>query len=138
MSYDLDDLFVDEDLGEEGVWEEYYGGSELKIASLENPKYKATLAALAKKNRIKLDDSNEDAADLVADITAEALAKHVLKGWKGINLQGEKNVAYSWEKGKFAIRRSSKFREFVMDKAADASLFKKKVVEEVGKPSSGS
>jgi hypothetical protein len=138
MPYDLESLFVDPNIGEEGVWEEFYGGSSLKIASIENPKYKAHIAALAKKNRVKLDDSNEDAADLVADITAEALAKHVLKDWKGINIGTETNAPYTWERGKEVIRRSAKFREFVQDRANDTSLFKKKVVEEVKKPLSGS
>lgn len=134
MSLDIDDLFVDDDVAEEGVWVEFYKGSMLKLASMESPKYKALMAKLARKNRIQLDDANEESTFLVQRITAEALSKAVLLDWKGVHMGGEENVPYTPERGATAILRSSKVRDFVTDRANDPSLFKKKVIETVKKP----
>lgn len=135
--FELDSLFVDPEVGQEGVWVDFYGGSQLKLASIESMKYKSTMAKLARQHRIQLDEANEDSTELVQKITAEALAKCVLLDWKGIQIDG-KPVPYTWQVGMDAIQKSSKFRDFVSERAADTSLFKKQLVEEVKKPLSGS
>ena len=134
----LDDLFVDPQVADDGVWVEFYGGAQFKLASMESPKYKALMASLARKNRIQLDDSNENSTEVVQKITAEALSKAVLKDWKNVTMNGVENVPYTPELGAQAILRSSKVREFVTDRANDPSLFKKKLVETVEKPYAGS
>jgi hypothetical protein len=137
MAFELNQLFVDPDIAEKGVWVDFYGDSKLLLASTESKKYKSTLAKLARAHRIQLDEANEDATQLVQAITAEALAKCVLLDWRDVKMDGTV-MPYSWEVGKQAMIQSSKFREFVTERAADTSLFRKEVIEEVKKPSSGS
>jgi hypothetical protein len=137
MSLDLNDLFVDPEVGQEGVWVDFYNGSRLKVASTESPKYKSYLAKLARQNKLQLDDANDDSAALVQEITADALSKHVLLDWESVSISGQPNVAYTPEIGKQALLMAPKLREFVMDQAGSSNLFKKKVVEEVKKSSDG-
>lgn len=136
MSMNLDDLFIDQEVGEAGVWVDFYNGSKLKLASSENAKYKAHLAKLARKHRLQLDQSNDDSTALIQEITSEALAKYVLLDWYGVSLGGEEDTPYSPEKGKLALINAPKLREFVTEQAADNTNFKK-IVEDVKKPFAG-
>lgn len=138
MTLQLDSLYIDEDLGTTGVWVDFYNGSRLKLASIENEKYKGYLARLAKKHRLQLDQNNDDSTGLIQDITAEALAKHVLLDWEGVNLGDQKDASYNPEIGKKALLMAPKLKDFVMEQAGDYTNYNQKVVEEVKKPSSGS
>ncbi|NCC40467.1 MAG: hypothetical protein EOM21_13625 [Gammaproteobacteria bacterium] len=129
MGFDLDTLFVDQSAATSGVWVDFFGGSRLKLGSTEGKKYKSLLARLAKKNRIALDDSNEESFELIQEITAEALATEVLRDWEGINLGGQKNVPYTPAMGKLAILSSGKLRDFITDRAGDPALFKPAPIE---------
>ena len=132
--FTLDELFTDPNKDENGVWVEFFGGSRLKIASIESPKYKAHLARVVKANKLRLDDDNDDALPLVRRLTAEAMSKHVLLDWENINLNGETDVPYTPERGFMALQHSSKFRDFVAEAAADHSNFKAGTVDQVKKP----
>jgi hypothetical protein len=132
MSFNLDDLFVDEDVSKEGVWVDFYSGAKLKISSTDSNTYKSKLAKLARQNRVALDDSNPAAFEVIQAITAEALASEVLLDWSGINMDGEENVAYTPARGKSALLRSSKLRDFISEKAAETALFRKEVAEKAG------
>lgn len=134
--FDLDSLFVDPAQGEEGVWVDFYSGSQLKIAYSENKKYKARLAKLAKQHRLELDDSNEESYELIQRITCQAMAENLLLDWKGIVIGGVEKP-YTKELGFQALASYPKLREFVSEKAADPQTFKAKTVERVKKPSSG-
>ena len=138
MSMNLDDLFIDEEVGQSGIWVDFYSGSKLKLASTENAQYKAYLAKLARKHRLQLDQANDDSTGLIQEITAEAMAKHVLLDWRNVTLGGEQNAKYTPEKGKLALLNAPKLREFVSEQASDSSNFKKQLVEDVKKPSAGS
>lgn len=129
--FNLDSDVFDAELSEEGVWVDFYSGSQLKLASTDNKKYKATLAKSARKHRLLLDQTNDDQFELVQRITCEALAKHVLLDWKGIHMGGVENVPYSVEKGIQALLKSARLREFVTEQAALASNFQKVVEKEV-------
>ena len=138
MSFELEELFIDEAVGEAGTWVDFYNGSRLKIASSENAKYKAYIAKLARKHRLQLDQSNDDSTALIQDITAEALAKFVLLDWEKVSLGGQQNVPYTPELGKQALLSAPKLKDFVTDQAADNTNFKKEQVEAVKKPTAGS
>ena len=138
MSLQIDSLFVDEELGDAGVWVNFYNGSRLKLASSENAKYKAYMAKLARKHRLELDQSNDDSTALIQDITAEALSKHVLLDWEKVSIGGDEDAAYTPELGKLAILKAPKLKDFILDQAADNTNFKKKQIEQVKKPTSGS
>ena len=124
MSFDLDQQFFDPEMSEHGVWIDFYSGSRLKLTSVENKKYKATLARLGKRYRLQLDSSNEDSFELVNKITCEALANHVLLDWEGITING-KDTPYSPKVGQEALMKSQKLRDFVQEQAALPDNFQK-------------
>lgn len=133
MAFNLDELFVDPAVGEQGVWVPCFNGSRLKLAYSEAKKYKAALAKLARQHRLELDDTNEDSYDIIQHITATALAEHVLLDWEGILVNGQE-AAYTKELGREVLRRYPKLREFVTEKAAEPATFRDAVIEKVKKP----
>lgn len=122
--FTLEELFTNRKKESEGVWVDFFGGSKLKVASVDSPEYKAKLARLAKQHKLQLDSDNDDSIELVQDITAEAYAECVLLDWKGINMNGQEDVKYTKELGKEALLRSSKFRSFVEEAASEHMNFK--------------
>jgi len=140
MAFDIDTLFTDPNLEEEGVWIDFYSGSRLKIASTDSKRYQAEMADLARKHQLQLDldKDNEEFFPLIQDLTCEALAKHVLKDWEGINIDGKPNVEYTWQLGKELLLKSSKLRSFVEKAAGDYTHFKAKVEEDAKNSSDGS
>jgi hypothetical protein len=138
MGFDLDTLFVDQSAATSGVWVDFFGGSALKLGSTEGKKYKSLLARLAKKNRIALDDSNEESFELIQEITAKAMASVILLDWEGINWPDEagnliENIPYTKERGEKALAAADQLREFVSEQAGKANLFKDAVIEEAVK-----
>jgi hypothetical protein len=139
MSFDLNNLFTDPNKEEEGVWIDFYSGSKLKIASTESKAYKAELAEQARKHQLQLDldQENEVLYDLIQDLTCDALSMHVLKDWKGININEQKDVPYTPALGKDLLLRMPKLRNFVEKAAGDFSNFKEEVAEDAKNSSTG-
>jgi len=131
MSFDLSKIYANTDLEAEGVWIDFYEGSRLKIASTDSKGYRSYLADLARKNKLQLDDDNPDYFDIIQDLTCEALSRHVLKDWEGIDFPDQPDVQYTHEVGKAALMQSSKLRSFVEDAAGDYKTFKDEVKEEL-------
>jgi hypothetical protein len=140
MAFDLDNLFTDPKREEEGVWIDFYADSQLKIASTDSKAYKAELAEQARKHKLQLDldQENEKYFDLIQELTCEALAKHVLKDWRNINIADQENVPYSPSLGKDLLMRSTKLRTFVEQAASDHTNFKAQVEEDAKNSSTGS
>jgi uncharacterized protein (DUF885 family) len=135
MSFDLTSLAIDESVSKDGVWVDFLGDSRLKISSTNSNKYKAAVAKLYKENRLRLDDSNSENFRLIQEITAKALARHVLMDWQGINFLDKdgnvvENIPYSPEVGERALLKVDQLREFVSEQAGRPGLFKKEIVEE--------
>lgn len=131
MSFNIEELFADAKKEQEGVWVDFYAGSRLKIASTEAKEYKAELANQARKHKLQLDSDNKDFFDLITELTCEALSKHVLKGWEGINIGDQENVPYTPAVGKEMLQKSAPLRAFVEEAAGDHKTFREQVVEEV-------
>lgn len=129
--FDLDQDVFDPEMSDKGTTVEFFNGSTLTLASTENKRYKSLLARKAKQHKLQLDTTNEDSFELVNRITCEALAKHVLLGWTGINFKGKQNVPYTIEVGIEALMASKTLREFVIDQAGTAANFQKTVVDTV-------
>lgn len=133
MAFNLDSLFVDPAVGEQGVWVPCFSGSQLKLAYSESKKYKAFLAKLARQHRLELDDTNEESYDIIQNITATALAEHVLLDWKGVIINGVE-APYTKALGREALLQHPKLREFVVEKAAEPATFREVLIEKVKKP----
>lgn len=137
MAFNLTDTFSDEEKQTSGVWVEFYEGSSLLIASKNSSKYKAYLANLARKNKVRIGKKkvSEETMRLMEDITCEAMSKHLLLGWKGISMSGDgEETPYSSEAAKVALLNSSELFEFVDDAAEDSARFEIEQAEELKKP----
>lgn len=144
MAFSLNSTFVDSNKEKSGIWVEFFEGSELKIASKDSPMYKAYLANLARKNKVKIGEKNvrPETMELMQLVTCDAMAKHLLLDWKGIALDvggedGAEEVPYSYDTGKMALLNSHELFDFVDEVADDSSRFAAAQEEEVKKPSSG-
>ena len=138
MSFDLSSTYLNDDSAENGVWVEFFEGARLRIASSENPKYRAALAKQARANKIKLDgDPHPDTVRLTTQITCRAMADHILLDWEGIQVNGQE-FPYSKQNALEALLKSPQLRDFVSDQAGSNTLFQGVTADEVGKPSTGS
>jgi hypothetical protein len=135
MSFDLNSTFTDGNLERDGVWIEYFEGSQLKIASKESPEYKAYLARLAQRHKLKIGGKpRPETMSLMKTVMSDAMAKHLLLDWKGISLNGEEEVPYSYATGKMVLLNSIELYEFVDNAAEDHAQFRIEQEEEVKKP----
>ena len=87
-SFDIMSLKADENLAEDGVWLEFYGNSRLKIAQNQNTKHQAYINNQYKIHRRKLDMEDKNADKLAEKISTEGAARHLLKDWEGITVNG--------------------------------------------------
>ena len=139
VGFNFGDLMVDEGVSKDGVWVDFYSGSQLKIASTNTPSYKSKLTKLARANKLILDDSTPDNYEAVQKITTEALATTVLLDWRGIHWPNPDgtvtyNIAYTPKLGMQALLRSDKFRDFVTEEAGRVSNFKRDLADAAKKP----
>ena len=135
MSFNLNSTFTDGNLEKEGVWVDYFEGSKLKVASKESPEYKAYLARLAQRHKLKIGGQPKpETMVLMKSVMSDAMAKHLLLDWKGISLNGEEEVPYSYATGKMVLLNSIELYEFVDNAAEDHAQFRIEQEEEVKKP----
>ena len=120
--------FTDKSLESEGVEVEIRSGAIVKVARTNNPKFKEYLRHLLKPYERQMQRRTMD-DDLLNDLTLRAVAKHVLLGWKGLQLDG-KVVKYTPEKAFELMKEFEDFQEDVVDAASMRETFRAAVVEE--------
>jgi hypothetical protein len=125
MSFNLNESFSDTNLEREGVWCDFFDGARLKIASKESPEYKAYLAKLAQRHKLKIGSKKvrPETMTLMKDVMSDAMAKNLLVDWEGISLNNEENVPYSHEVGKMACLNSHVLFDFVDSASEDNARF---------------
>ena len=97
-------------------------GTYVTVARSGNKAYNKLIAAAWDKNKFALDRKDDDAEALAEKLTIEAVAKTILKGWRGFTEKGVE-VEYSYAKALeyLAIRD---FRQKIMDIANDHKNYK--------------
>lgn len=135
MSFNLNESFTDGNLEKEGVWVDFFDSARLKIASKESPEYKAYLAKLAQRHKLKIGSKKikPETMTLMKTVMADAMAKCLLVDWEGISLNGEDNVPYSHEVGKMACLNSHVLFDFVDAASEDNARFQIELEETVKK-----
>ena len=128
MALDLFSQFAsDENLENNGAWQDIGGDSKLLVARAGNRKYAKLLTKLVEKNKRVL-DGNDDAADAKSDeIMVQVIAETLLLGWEGITYKG-KELPYSIANAKLVLGMKE-FRKVVAKLAEDQDAYK--VQEEV-------
>jgi len=119
---------IDENLAEDGVEVDLGEGAAIIVRPMRNEAFKKYLNTLLKPYERRIQQKRMD-TKLQDDLTRKAVAKHVLIGWKGIELDG-KAVKYSPEKAEELMKRFEDFQEDVLTAALSSETFRAEVVEE--------
>lgn len=109
----------------EGVWVPMFDGGELRIARMDNPKYKAWIQE-ARKARGKRRPTDDETKELLK----KAVAATVLLDWKGVTLNGEE-VKYSPEYAERVFDALPGLLDQIVNLAYDESLFREDEIDDV-------
>ena len=113
------DLVTSKTAEVEGVWRDYESGSKLLLARLTNENaQKARMEAFNEWRTLlerKTADGNStpEAQEKMEEIEAEVIAKHVLKGWSGIEGDDGQEVPFTPETAEQYLNMSKDFRQDV-------------------------
>lgn len=121
----------DADKEVEGVWHDVDWGDtkfSLKVAALGNPDYKLFVRKESLKKRYTMRSTNEKSIQALDSLHVVALAKTVLKDWKGINVDGLEDAPYSVQLGE-QVLKLDRFRELVEELAGDFSAYQTDIDE---------
>lgn len=119
---------IDSQLAEDGVEVDLGEGAAIIVRPMRNEQFKKYLNTLLKPYERRIQQKRMD-AKLQDDLTRKAVAKHVLIGWKGIEIDG-KEVKYSPAKAEELMKRFEDFQEDVLTAALSRETFRAEVVEE--------
>jgi hypothetical protein len=119
---DLNTLKTDPKAEQEGVWVTIDDKTSLKIARINNERYKTeTRRKLAPHKRAI---RNETLADSVmVPILGEVMADAILLDWRGMEENGQP-LPYSRGKAAQVLTESPEFRNLVVELASDRELFR--------------
>ena len=107
---------------EEGVWVKYEGGVSLKIARLNNPKYKEYSLKRSKPHLRRLQAGTID-GDVAEDIMKDAIANTVLLDWKGLLDEKGNEIPFSQEKAREQFDEAHDFYTEVFNLCQQRELF---------------
>lgn len=133
---DLSDFDVNDTLALEGQWVPIGKDASLRIAKLNNEKYREFVKKKTKPYRSAMRAGTVD-EDLMVEIIVQAVARHVLLDWKGLTEKGEP-LTYTVQAAERLLRDKEPFRDLVMSLAQDSQLFQEAEDEDAEKNSSPS
>lgn len=130
VGVDIETLAADLSLESSGIWREYVPGFELLIASTHQRAYQVELGAAIKANALAFSDP-KTSQDEKRKLLAPIIAKHLVKGWKGLNVGG-KPLGYSVAKATEILGdpRFHHLCEFVLQNAQVAELYRRQREED--------
>jgi len=128
----LSDFKYNENLAETGIWVTIDEGAKIKISKLNHPKYRALVNQLRKPYRSYEVAKRELPDEVVRNITVEACAREILRDWSGITDDNGKDIPFTLEGAKEALRIDA-FLSMVLGFASDDNLFRETTVEEDSK-----
>lgn len=115
---------TDKDKTLDGVWVEVGAGMKIKVARLNNTRYKTCLRGLSKPHVVQLRQNNEAAAQLAEALTREAYAKCILLGWENLlDADGITVIPYSEAKALKLLTDHQDFYDIVESLASEQQLF---------------
>lgn len=123
----------------EGVWvplgaPDDPDGFQLKIARLGNPAYEEMLRKIGKPYVRAIRMGTAD-PKVIADLQKKAMAKHVLKDWKGLQDDDGNPIPYSVEKAYELMSTLPDFFDLVYSLAQEQDLFRAQLQEDSAKNS---
>jgi hypothetical protein len=130
------EYFTDKKLEEGGVDVELGDGAVVTVCRTNNPKFREYLNKLRKPYERQIQRGTAD-QDILDKLTRKAVARYVLVGWKGIEIDGEA-VKYSPETAEQIMIDFPDFQEDVLFAANSRETFRQEVTEENEKNSEAS
>jgi len=127
--FDLSEFKTDSKKQTEGVWVDFGGNAEFKIASITNSSFqKAFTSKKAPYDKMR----RELTEDQMLDIMVYCLAHYVVLDWTGV-FEGEEELAYTTENAERVLAEFDWVRERVIEESRLISNFVAEVDEEVAK-----
>jgi len=116
---ELNSIRIDQKKCNNGIWVDYEGDIKLLIARKPNPQYQDYLHELISNHPGEISKGNDK------DITMQAVAKHILLGWKNLSDDG-KPIKYSPKKALELLRDPSlrDLYEFILISAHDREAYR--------------
>jgi hypothetical protein len=130
------EYYTDPKLEQEGVDIDLGDGAVVTVCRPNNPKFRDYLNKLRKPYERQIQRGTAD-QDVLDKLTRKAVARHVLIGWKGIEVDGDE-VKYSPEKAEELMIQFPDFQEDVLFAANSRETFRAEVAEENEKNSEAS
>jgi hypothetical protein len=127
---------TDKEAEQNGVEVALAEGCTIIVARANNRKFKEEMRRLMKPHA-RQDARGTFDPVLRDNLTRQAVAKFVLLGWKGIELDG-KPLKYSPENAEMLMKRSEDFENDVIDAATMMETFRAEALEEGAKNSEAS
>lgn len=124
---DLGTFDVNDELSIAGQWVPIGKGAKLRIARLNNEKYRDFIKLKMKPYRSAMRAGTVD-EDLTTEVVVQAMARHILLDWEGLTEKGSA-VVYTVEKAEELLRDKEPFRDLVMALANDQQLFQEAEIE---------
>ena len=118
----IDETSAGRTLGRKGAWIDYRDGSRVKLARLDNPRFRRMYKAKMRPFR-RLERQNKMDPILRTRLICECLANTVLLDWKGFEYKGSP-LPYSVENAKNLLTWSLEFRDDIAFLAAENKNFK--------------
>jgi hypothetical protein len=127
---DLNKSYIKTDatLEKDGVEVELDDGAVIIVRPIRNADFKRYLNELQKPYERKIQQKRMD-QEALDNLTRKAVAKHVLIGWKGIELDG-KPVKYSPKVAEELMIEFDEFQDDVLSAATARETFREEIVEE--------
>lgn len=98
MGVKLKALRLDTDKESNGIWREFVPGLEFKVARSGNAAYRAEAAKVLAPYAGRGSSGPRDIE--MQPVLAPVMAKHILKGWRGLEDESGAEIVYSPEKAK--------------------------------------
>ena len=125
---DINKFKADKKKEEEGVWIDIGEDARIKVARLNNEKYKNHFRRTTKPYRRQIRNGNL-AEDVAERLLIDAMANTILLGWENLE-EGGKAIKYSVENAKRILSESVDFRDLVSDAAGEIESYRIEDLEE--------
>lgn len=128
---DLEDFDVNDALSVEGTWVPISKDARLRIARMNNEKYREFVKKKLKPYRSAMRAGTLD-DELMTEIVVQGMARHILLDWEGMKEKGVL-TPYSIDTAERWLRSKEPFRELVASLSTDQQLFQEADLEEASK-----
>lgn len=124
----LDKFKSDGQLALEGVWENIEDGLEVRVARMNNPRYREHLRKLTRtrlKHGRRIPGGGSDVSfDMLLELQQRAVATNILIDWKGLEDSDGKEIKYSVEEALKIFDSHPDFYDMIIEIAQDVELFR--------------